>query len=179
MAFDHRVATSSFCVKEQTDLQSFREGNVPARRRLIGVSVTALLILAIGWGCTFGDDGIFSVRELVVVPNPAEQGDIVTFVFDLVVVPKQDYTITGLIDGTVAVTQTRQVINNGPFELVVGSAEDLIAEFGLGTHVADVEVRLHKTNDVFGARSVNFELREPEQPPAGIAPEKRPPTPDP
>lgn len=128
------------------------------------VSIAGLTVLALaGAGC---DNAVaVSASGLEVIPNPAHAGDSVSFVFALVVVPRQAFTVTIRIDG---VEHSRESRNEEINDLVIkplGDAADLISTYGLGTHLGSVEVRLAD-----GGRSATstrtFELQDPPAPPA-------------
>lgn len=110
-----------------------------------------------------------SASGLEVIPNPAHAGDSVSFLFALTVVPRQGFTITTRIDGILHRSESR---NEQVDDLIVqsmGDAADLIAVYGLGVHLAAVEVRLDN-----GVRTVStsrtFELQDvPPPPPAPVS----------
>ena len=125
---------------------------------LVGLTFTA-------WGC--GPELLLGAGNLEVAPNPAQPGDVVSFVFRLSVIPEQDYTITAFIDSTSHMTVDGFEAVDGPFVLQVGTADELIAAYGLGTHTAYVEVRLLGHNRTAQTAEKAFELVEAAQPAAG------------
>lgn len=129
-----------------------------ARRVRSGI-LAAALSLMVCEGCKIGEDVVYSVGILDIVPNPAQQGDAVTFNFNLIVVPERTFTVTLFIDDTEHASQTLQQRYDGPFEFSVGDAGDLIAEYGLGTHSARVAVSIQEDNRVFETSTTNFELQ--------------------
>lgn len=129
------------------------------RRRVRSVVLAALIAMVVGAGCKVGDDVAYSVGVLDIVPNPAQQGDVVSFNFNLVVVPERNFTLTAFIDDTEHASQARQEQYAGPFEFVIGDAADLIAEYGVGTHSARVVLRIQEDNRVFETSTTDFELQ--------------------
>ncbi len=113
------------------------------------------LVLAAG-ACTA--DLLLAAQELEISPSPALPGDTVTFVFQLTVVPAQSYTVIVLIDGTEHLRVTRVELVNGPFEIKLGDAADLIARYGAGTHTGDIEVQLNERSRIARAASREFVL---------------------
>ena len=102
---------------------------------------------------------LFGVRSLEVSPNPAQPGDAVSFAFWLSVVPEQDYTLTAFIDSTAELTEEGFAAVDGPYVMAVGTADDLIASYGLGTHTAHIEVRLTDRDKTARTLPVTFELQ--------------------
>jgi hypothetical protein len=137
----------------------FKGDGVKRRNGRLALPVALLLLFLGGWSCKIGNEGFFAVGNLEVVPNPAQQGDVVTFVFNLIVVPERSFTVMASIDDTSHSNQTFRERRDGPFEYTVGDAADLIEQYGLGTHTAAVQVRLNETSDVIGAQSAEFELQ--------------------
>ena len=121
----------------------------------------ALAVAFVASGCA---DLFLRARELEISPNPAQTGDTVSFVFRLSVIPEQDYTILAFIDSTEHVSAAGFEAVDGPFVLKVGAADDLIAQYGLGTHTGYVEVRLNARDRTARTANASFELRVP--PPA-------------
>ena len=108
---------------------------------VVGLTFAGLAVLAIGAsGCE--NTVSLSASGLEVIPNPAHAGDSVSLVFALTVVPRQGFTIIIRIDG---VEHSRESRNEQVDDLVIhemGDAADLISTYGLGVHLATLEVRL-------------------------------------
>jgi hypothetical protein len=130
---------------------------------------------ALGWAgavvlgfaaCTH--DFQVSARNLQISPDTALPGDSVTFAFDLIVVPAQEFTINVLIDGTTDTSETRVELAQGPYVFNVGDAGDLILQYGSGTHEGAIEVRL-KDGGRTATASRTFVLEE-TAPPLGTGP---------
>lgn len=138
--------------------QTYVSRMTPARLTLLAGMLAAAFVAS---AC--GPDLLLGARELQISPNPAQPGDAVSFVFILSVVPEQDYTIVAFIDGTEHVTVAGFEAIDAPFVVVVGAADDLITEYGLGTHTAYIEVRL-KQGRTARTADVGFELREAPPP---------------
>ncbi|MBI4419262.1 MAG: hypothetical protein HY560_00405 [Gemmatimonadetes bacterium] len=119
----------------------------------LGACAVALVLAAAA--CS---DLLLAARELEIGPNPAQPGDTVTFVFQLTVVPAQSFTVIVLIDETEHTRVTRDELANGPFEIKVGDAADLIARYGVGTHTGNIEVQLNERNRITGTQSREFTL---------------------
>lgn len=109
-----------------------------ARAILAGFAATLLI------GVPACADLFFSVRNLDISPSPARPGDTVTFVFYMGLVPAQSYTAIVLIDGAEHTRLTRTEAVDGPVVVEVGDAADLIARYGAGSHVGNVEVQLNE-----------------------------------
>jgi hypothetical protein len=138
-------------------------------RRILGLIVAGLAVLTLG---SSGCENAISVSAsgLEVIPNPAHPGDSVSFVYALTVVPGQGFTITTRIDG---VEHSRESRNEQVDDLVIhqmGDAADLISVYGLGVHLATVEVRLDDGGRTTTS-SRTFELQDtppaPPTPPVG------------
>jgi hypothetical protein len=110
-------------------------------------------------GC--GDSLLFSVGNLEVVPNPAVFGQAVTFAFDLTIVPEHEFTISAFIDDELHTSTARTGLVDGPFELDVGNATDLLARYGAGEHSARIVVVLTDVGREARTGPVTFELQGP------------------
>lgn len=130
-----------------------------ARRIRSGIVAVAVLSLSVCEGCKIGEDVIYSVGMLDIVPNPAQQGDVVAFNFNLIVVPERNFIVTAFIDDTEHASHALQQRHEGLFEFPVGDAGDLIAEYGLGMHSARVLVRIQEDNRSFQTSTTDFELQ--------------------
>lgn len=130
------------------------------------VAVVSILLAA---GCNIGGDKAFEVGTLQVVPNPAQAGDVVSFNFFLLMVPERSFTVTALIDNTVHGSQALRQLYDGSFEFLVGDAEDLITQYGLGSHEGRIEVTITGESTVLTTSS-NFELQEVSPSPTAQSP---------
>lgn len=108
-----------------------------------------------------GADLIVSAGNLDIVPNPAQQGQAVTFVFALTVFPAQTFTAVAVIDGEEYASVTRVAAVDSLFQIPVGDAGELIARFGLGTHIGYVAVRLDERGRAVRTADESFELQAP------------------
>ena len=134
----------------------------PARAAVLA-GIAGLMFTA--WGC--GPELLLGAGQLEISPNPAQPGDSVSFVFRLRVVPEQDYTVIAFIDSTSHQTVDGFEAVDGPFVLQVGTADELIATYGLGAHTAYVEVRLLGHDRTAQTAAKAFELVEAAQPAPG------------
>ena len=110
-------------------------------------------------GCKIGEDKAFSIGVLFISPNPAQQGDVVTFTFDLIVIPERSFTVTAFIDDMAHTSQTFRLQQNGLFDFEVADADDLIAQYGLGSHTGRVEVLIAPDDELLANSAQNFELQ--------------------
>jgi hypothetical protein len=101
-----------------------------------------------------------SATSLQVSPVAAQPGEEVFFVFNLTLVPAQSFTVIGFVNGEEQARETRNESYDGGFVLPIGDAADLIAAFGVGTHVAHVEVQLNESDRSTRTRNVEFLLEE-------------------
>ena len=109
-------------------------------------------------GC-FGDFHL-SASNLDIAPNPAMPGDIVLASFVLGIRPTQPHTIVLTIGGDEHVRITRNEQPPLPYVITLGDAADLIATYGVGTHLVRVEVRAEEEDETARSQSVSFELRQ-------------------
>jgi hypothetical protein len=115
----------------------------PARLGALGwVVLVGALAGALALQAACGSDLILAAGDLSVVPDPAHPGDSVKFIFNLTLVPKHDYIATVLIDDREHSRVSRSEAINGPVELNIGDAAELIARYGTGTHRGVVEIEL-------------------------------------
>lgn len=128
---------------------------MPAAIRATLAACAIALVLAAA-ACT--SDLLLAAQELEIGPSPAQPGDTVTFVFQLTVIPEQSFTVIVLIDGTEHLRVTRVEAANGPFEIKVGDAADLIARYGAGTHTGGIEVQLNERNRIARTQAKDFVL---------------------
>ncbi len=133
-------------------------------RRMSGRFAPLPIAVILAWcavmgGCKIGEDKAFSIGVLFISPNPAQQGDVVTFTFDLIVIPERSFTVTAFIDDMAHTSQTFQQRQNGLFDFEVGDAGDLIAQYGLGTHTGRVEVLIAPDDELLANSARNFELQ--------------------
>jgi hypothetical protein len=132
-------------------------------RRFLGLTHAGLAILALGSSSCKNAVSV-SASGLEVIPNPARAGDSVSFVFALTVVPRQGFTITTRID---SVEHSRESRNEQIDDLVLlqmGDAVGLISVYGVGVHLATVEVRLDDGGRTTTS-SRTFELQDTPPPP--------------
>jgi hypothetical protein len=137
-------------------------------RRILGLTLAGLAVLALG-SSSCENALSLSATDLEVIPNPAHAGDSVSFVYALTVAPRQAFTITTRIDG---VEHSRESRNEQVDDLVIqqlGDAADLISVYGLGVHLATVEVRLDNGGRTT-ATSRTFELQDVPPPPPAPTP---------
>lgn len=127
-------------------------------------TAAAVLLAATLTAPACGPDTLLAALDLTIYPNPAQAGDSVTFAFHLTVVPAQTYSVIVLIDGGEHLRGTRSEAVDGPFVVNVGAAADLISRYGLGTHIGEVEVRLHDENRRVGTAARTFDLQAPAPP---------------
>jgi hypothetical protein len=118
--------------------------------------------MALSVGCV--DDLLLSLRNLEIAPNPAQPGQPVSFVVDLVVIPEHNFTITALIDDEVHTSETRQALFDGLFEFEMGDAADMIAQYGVGLHLGQVRIRLNDGGQTSQTQQVQFELQDTPAP---------------
>ena len=118
-----------------------------------------LLASAIGLAALGCDELLIRAANLQVVPDPAQQGEEVSFVFDFTLIPERNYTITASIDGMVHRTETRMEAFDGVFVLRIGDAGDLISTYGVGTRTAHIAVRDNDGGRTAQTASVPFELQ--------------------
>jgi hypothetical protein len=133
---------------------------------LVEVTSVPRAALALGLVLTApycGPDLRLAATDLEISPNPAQAGDAVSFSFTLTVIPEQGYTVIALIDGTERTRVSGFESVDGPFVIDVGDAGDLISQYGLGTHLGAVEVRLQDQSRTATANRT-FVLREPPPP---------------
>jgi len=123
----------------------------------------ALVLMAPGCG----PDLRLAAAGLEIFPDPAQVGDSVSFSFTLTVIPEQGFTVRALIDGTEHTRISRFEGVDGPFVIAIGAAGDLISQYGLGTHLGAVEVRLDDQSRTATANRT-FVLQEPPPPPAPV-----------
>ncbi len=97
--------------------------------------------------------------DLEVFPNPAQPGDSVKFVFQLTLVPKHRYVAKVLINDTEHLRLERFEAINGPMEINLGDAADLIARYGEGTHRGSVEVEVTEKSLIARSGEKDFLLR--------------------
>lgn len=81
------------------------------------------------------------------------------FVFNLTLVPRHQYVAKVLINGNEYLRISRFEAINGPVEINVGDAADLIARFGAGTHRGAVEVEIPDRSVVARSGEKDFTLQ--------------------
>ena len=101
-----------------------------------------------------------SAFNLEIGPSPAVPGEMVVAAFNLVLSPRQPYTVIVTIDGE----EHSRVTHNDqpPFVQTVelGDAGDLIVAYGEGVHTARVEVVAEEKNESSRTQSKSFEVRQ-------------------
>ena len=121
------------------------------------VSTAALaLVVAAITGCR---DFQLSAFNLEIGPNPAEPGDMVVAAFNLVLTPRQPYTVIVTIDGEEHSRATHNDLPSFVQTIQLGDAADLIAAYGAGVHSARVEVVAEEKNESSRTQSRSFEVR--------------------
>ncbi len=127
-------------------------------RRFLPALLLASGLMAPGLsGCT---ELLFSARDLEVVPNPAEPGQQVSFVFAMTLVPSHPFTATAFIDGQPHLSESGEGVVESLIEMQIGDAADLIAQYGTGQHTARVLVQLDDDSQSAGTQEIVFELQE-------------------
>lgn len=100
-----------------------------------------LAVLVFGFAASACEsDPLLSATNLRIMPNPAQAGDVVTFVFDFTLVPEREYSVLTFIDDAPHFSQTRSEAVDGVLRVPAGDGADLIATYGLGMHTARVEI---------------------------------------
>jgi hypothetical protein len=102
-----------------------------------------------------------SASNLDIGPDPAVPGDIVVASFFLGLVPVQRHTVIVMIDNEEHLRVTSNEAPPIPYEITLGDAADLIAEYGVGTHSVFIIVRAEEKGETARTRSVGFELQQP------------------
>ena len=122
-----------------------------------GSKTVLALMVAVVTACS---DFQLSAFNLDIGPNPAEPGETVIAAFNLVLAPRQPYTVILTIDNE----EHSRVTHNDqpPFvqTIELGDAADLIATYGEGVHTARVEVVAEDKNESSRTASRSFELRQ-------------------
>lgn len=127
-----------------------------ARLGSIGLLAT-LGALLLSPSCS--SDLLLVAGDLEIFPNPAEPGDSVKFVFQLTLVPKHRYLAKVLINETEHLRVERFEAINGPVEINVGDAADLIARYGEGLHRGVVEVEVTDKSQIVRSGARDFVLQ--------------------
>ena len=107
-------------------------------------------------GCS---DLHLAAGDLQIGPNPAMPGDQVVASVIVSLVPTQRHTIILTIDDREHFRVTSTEKPAIPYVIGMGDAADLIAEYGVGTHTARVEVRAEDANERARTQSVTFVLQ--------------------
>lgn len=137
----------------------------------LGSRIVPVLLGALAWGAVAcGPDLFLAATSLEITPNPAQPGDLVKFTFHLALVPEQSFTVVALVDGVEHSSKTEVAAVDGPYDVELGDAGDLIATYGAGAHVASIEVRLNDRGRVARTADKVFELQESAPPPGSRAP---------
>ena len=136
-----------------------RNGSDLRTRRVSRVlAITVGIVAIVMSGCV--GDLILSTSNLQVNPNPAVPGQTVVFTFILTVVPEHSFRVVALVDDLEHTSKDYATTLSGPFDFVVGTADELIAQYGVGEHTARVEIRLLDQDNVARSAAVSFELAE-------------------
>lgn len=130
-----------------------------------GSKAAFALVVAAITGCR---DFQLSAFNLEIGPNPAVPGDMVVASFNLVLTPRQPYTVIVTIDDEEHSRVTHNDLPSFVQTIVLGDAADLIAAYGTGLHSARVEVVAEDKNESSRTQSRQFEVRQP--PPAARQP---------
>ncbi len=133
-------------------------------RRFRAASLVTIGLLATLGGLLFfpgcSSDLLLVAGDLEIFPNPAEPGDSVKFVMQLTLVPKHRYVAKVLINETEHLRLERFEAINGPVEINVGDAADLIARYGEGIHRGSVEVEVTEKSQIVRSGARDFWLRK-------------------
>lgn len=121
--------------------------------RRIGLRGACLLVISLPALTACSKDFHLSAGTLIIAPNPAGPGDVMSATFILNLLPQQRHTMIVYIDEKEHMRETSDALQQHPVVLVLGSADDLIAEYGTGEHVAYVfiEARGEQTRTDFAA----------------------------
>lgn len=123
-----------------------------------GSKAARALIVAVITAC---GDFQLSVFNLEIGPNPAVPGDMVVASFNLVLTPRQPYTVIVTIDDEEHSRVTHNDLPSFVQTIQLGDASDLIAAYGTGLHSARVEVVAEDKNESSRTQSRQFEMRQP------------------
>jgi len=124
------------------------------------VLLSAVLTIT-GLGCS--ESVSLDVWGLEVKPNPAHVGEEVVFEFNLLIVPTRDIRLSAVVDGETYSMESRTYNVNSRFEWPLGDAANMIAEYGAGTHTAQVVLLDLESNRQLGSNQVSFELVDAAQ----------------
>ena len=122
-----------------------------------GTKAALALVVAVIVGCR---DFQLSAFNLEVGPTPAEPGEMVVAAFNLVLTPRQPYTVILRINGAEHSRVTHNDLPSFVQTIQMGDAADLIAEYGVGTHSARVEVIAEEKNESSSTQSKPFVLQQ-------------------
>ena len=112
-------------------------------------------------GCGLTENVTLEAFGLQVSPTPAQEGDLVSFDFNLNVAASQPVILSALIDGEEYSTQTAPSFYSGLYSWEIGDAADLIERFDLGDHTARVRVHDPSSGHSATTEQVTFTLVEP------------------
>jgi len=112
------------------------------------------------FGCALGADVTVEAFNLQVSPSPAEEGDLVSFIFHLTVISDGTVTLTAEIDDEEYATLNVSSVFSDMVSWEIADAGVLIDEFGLGDHTARVRVRISGTDRTAHTEQVTFTLIE-------------------
>jgi hypothetical protein len=133
---------------------------MPCSRKFASI-VIAFILGATVPACNLGEDLTLEVYDLQVVPAQAQAGDIVSFTFTLIVITSGSVNLTALIDDDAFRTQQIPGYHSSEFQWVLGDAQELIDQYGLGEHTARVSVVDGGTGRAVNSSVVTFELVAP------------------
>jgi len=127
-------------------------------RRLLTLALLTVTTMSVG-SCKLGEDTAFQIGALTIGPNPAEAGQDVTFAFGLTIVPEKRVTITAFINDVAYHSEEKILFWDSLYELELGSADPMIAQFGVGVHTARVQVFIIDEGRTLANSPIAFELR--------------------
>jgi hypothetical protein len=117
-----------------------------------------------GWTTACSGDFHMSASNLIVEPNPAHEGDVLTATFLLTILPAQQHTMVVIINGT----EWTRVVEHGPpavpTVIQVGAASDLLERYGPGDHQMYVTIDAHSNDGRSRTEMVEFTLAPPPTP---------------
>jgi len=129
---------------------------LPATRTVLLSIALAVAVAVTGSGCSEGMQ--LDIFDLEVKPNPAQAGEDIAFEFFLIVMPARSIRLSAVVDGVTYAMETRSFNVNARFEWPLGDAVDMIAEYGAGTHTAQVLLLDIEEGVQLGSEQVTFEL---------------------
>jgi hypothetical protein len=122
-----------------------------------GRTTALALMVAVITACS---DFQLSASNLEIGPNPAAPGQQVFAAFNLVLAPRQPYTVILSINDEEHSRVTHNEQTSFLHTIDMGDAADLIATYGEGVHTARVEVVAEDDNESARTQTKAFELRQ-------------------